>query len=50
VHAIKVSGDSVFITVFKDGSTINAKMVSDSSMKGKMKLEGCIDDVMIKKL
>jgi len=50
VHSIKLSGDSVFITVFRNGSTINAKMVNDSSMTGTMKLEGCADEVLIKKI
>ncbi|HMI79328.1 MAG TPA: hypothetical protein VK484_11075 [Ferruginibacter sp.] len=50
VHSIRMSGDSVFITVFKNGSTINAKMVNDSSMTGIMQLEGCADEVLIKKI
>lgn len=50
VHSIRVDGDSVFITVYKNGSTIYARRVNDSSITGMMKGESRIDTVKFKKI
>lgn len=49
VHSIIVDGDSVFITVYKDGPVISAKMNSDGLISGTMKGESREDLVLLRK-
>ena len=49
LHSIKVDGDSVFITVYKDGPVIFAKKTGDGVISGMMKQEGSEDEVVLKK-
>ncbi len=49
LHSIIVDGDSLFITVYKDGPVISAKMTGDGLISGKMKGESREDVVLLKK-
>jgi len=50
VHSIRVKGDSVFITVYKNGSTIFARVINDTAITGVMQTEGRQDAVKFKKI
>jgi len=50
LQSIRVEGDSVFITVYKNGSTIYARRVNDSTITGVMKGESRTDTVRFKKM
>lgn len=45
IHSIRVVNDSVFITLFKNGTTIHAALVNDSTLTGEMSLDGSKDPV-----
>ncbi|HRI25709.1 MAG TPA: hypothetical protein PLZ45_13615 [Ferruginibacter sp.] len=49
VYRIKVNGDSVYITAYKDGSTIYARRVDEQHIVGLMKGETRVDTVLFKK-
>jgi len=49
LHSIIVDGDSLFITVYKDGPVISAKMTGDGLISGTMKGESREDVVLLKK-
>ena len=50
VHSIRVDDDSVFITVYKNGSTIYARRINNSSIIGLIKGESRTDTVKFKKI
>lgn len=50
VHSIRVKGDSVFITVYKNGSTIFARVINDTAITGVMQMEDRQDAVKFKKI
>lgn len=50
IRSIRVDGDSVFITVYKNGSTIYARKINDSSIIGIMKSDSRTDTVKLKKM
>ena len=49
IHSISVDGDSLFITVYKDGPVISAKMTGDGFISGMMKGESREDVVLLRK-
>lgn len=49
VHSIIVDGDSLFITVYKDGPVISAKITGDGVISGTMKGESRVDVVLLRK-
>ena len=49
IYSIAVERDSVFIRMYKDGPTIKARMVNDSTITGKKEQEGRTDGVEFKK-
>ncbi len=49
IHSIIVDGDSVFITVYKDGPVISAKMTGDGVISGTMKGESGEDAVLLRR-
>lgn len=49
IHSIMVDGDSLFITVYKGGPVISAKITGDGIISGTMKGESRVDVVLLKK-
>ena len=49
LQSVVVDGDSVFITVYKDGPVISAKMTDNKTIRGCMQGETCKEAVLLKK-
>lgn len=50
VHSIRVDGDSIFITVYKNGPVVCARKINDNTISGKVKGGSSIDTVSFKKM
>ena len=49
LQSVMVDGDSVFITIYKDGPVICAKMTDNKTISGCVQGETCKDAVLLKK-
>jgi hypothetical protein len=50
VYSIIVKGDSVFITIYKDGPAIKARIVNNTAIAGEREQEGRVDAIAFKKI